>query len=791
MIDPYLTETLSRLDLWLADVCDREEARAAKLSRAGATGWGAVQAMTAASVDDLIFAGAPPPDLLPPGDHPLCRVREAFSLTPPEAEALLVLLALHLEPRYRALYAVLQDNLHQGWATERLLLTILGRTAERHRALLLGLSDSGRLVGAGLVTTPPGSFAPLEKALDLAPEVRSTLLGLPAPSSLGGVSVARSPWRAPRGDGDAPAFAVIFGAGSWRDEAEALAGVASPGGLLVLGSTDDRASALSAGAAAWRLAALHHALPIVDLTGLEDGADVAVAIELRRRTTALGGRLFVRARQALPIAAPQREARLPGYGARLAAWSGAASLRGVQLPEGAAGRLAATFRGASGLIDEAFATVPAPIDPATCEAELRVAASRLSRVPIRHAMEVPTTRTFADLVVRDTTRSALDRLVHYAENRDRLAEERGLEGRFRLRRGPLVLFAGRSGTGKTLAAEVVASALGRPLYVVDLSRLVSKYIGETEKHIEEVLSEGERAGVVLFFDEADALFSSRTEVSSSNDRYANLEVGFLLQRIERHDGLVILATNLRHSVDDAFLRRFQFRVEFPFPEPHERRAIWDRMLPPGVKRAPGLDLDAIARAHRLAGGDISNAALKAIFLAEQLRVDLGQPELERAVALELYELGRLSRREVRRKGAEPDRGELLRGFVEALETLLEDHLRGRFAKEIHIVHGAPTKEALAGKRPAVSVALYRMVAQRGAGLRLGFVVSVWSARAEEEHELLGVTHEALTGKSIGLVAGQKTVMRVQESYDFDLIYRFWSSHGHPVRASLVVEGEVG
>src|SRR6185503_10583612 len=218
-----------------------------------------------------------------------------------------------------------------------------------------------------------------------------------------------------------------------------------------------------------------------------------------------------------------------------------------------------------------------------------------------------------------------------------IADAQGLDARFRLRRGPVVLFSGRSGTGKTLAAEVVAGAVGRPLFTVDLSQLVSKYIGETEKHIDDVLRGGERAGAVLFFDEADAMFSSRTDVSTSNDRYANLEVGYLLQRIEQHDGLVILATNLNQSIDEAFLRRFHARVEFPFPEPSERRRIWELML---AGTAADVNLERIA-CQRLAGGDIRNAALKAIFLAAQDGSPVGQVHVERAVALELYELGRL------------------------------------------------------------------------------------------------------------------------------------------------------
>jgi SpoVK/Ycf46/Vps4 family AAA+-type ATPase len=351
-----------------------------------------------------------------------------------------------------------------------------------------------------------------------------------------------------------------------------------------------------------------------------------------------------------------------------------------------------------------------------------------------------------------------------------------------MRRGPVVLFSGRSGTGKTLAAEVVAGAIGRPLFTVDLSQLVSKYIGETEKHIDDVLRGGERAGAVLFFDEADAMFSSRTDVSTSNDRYANLEVGYLLQRIEQHDGLVILATNLNQSIDEAFLRRFHARVEFPFPEPAERRRIWELMLP----GAGAVDLDRVAR-FRLAGGDIRNAALKAIFLAARDGGPVAQADVERAVSLELYELGRLSRRALQ----SDDIGSSLRALTEQVELLLEQELRQRFWKEIHLIHGAPTKETLAGRRPAASLAIYRLATNGEGGLRIGMIVSAWSQHAGEEHELLGVLLELLSRARLTQIGGKKAQLAVQKSFDFDLLHRFWSSHGHPMRPSLVVDVEIG
>jgi MoxR-like ATPase len=793
MLNPFLTKALSQLDAWLVEVCKREATRAGRLAGPSEDGWDSVQAMARPAAGDLAFDEEEPPALLPDEAHPIRSVSEAFGLSAAESEALLVLLAPHVEPRYRGVYGVIQDNMQQPWPTEQLVLTVLGRSAPRRLALLSSLRDEGRLVGSGLVVPIGGAHAPLARGLDLASDVRDVLLGLGTPTSLSGLWVTSI--EAPRcrtSDAASPAIqlllaspaVVLFGQGDGRDELEDLARD-SP--RLELAAASDDALARSAGLAAWRLGALTEALTVVDLTGLAPGQDAAVAADLARRAAMYGGRVALRSREPLPIVAPHVEARTPAYGERARAWLAEATLREAALTEASAGRLAGAFRiGRAGIARVFDAAASTGFD----ELELRRAAARLVRVPIRHAAEAPVSRTFADLVVRDTTRASLERLVHFAEHRDRLAEARGLEARFRLRRGPIALFSGLSGTGKTLAAECVAQALGRALWVVDLSRLVSKYIGETEKHIAEVLTDAERAGVVLFFDEADALFSARTEVTSSNDRYANLEVGFLLQRLERHDGLVILATNLRHVIDEAFLRRFQFRVEFPFPEPEERLGIWERMLPPGVPRDGVLDLAAVARANRLSGGDIMNAALKAIFLAEHESTALSQAQLERAISLELLELGRLSRRDAEVAGAPVDRGQLIRRFVEAVAELLETRLRKRFIKEIHLVHGAPTKEALAGRRPAINVALYRMAASRAGGLRLGMIVSAWSLKAEEEHELLGAAHEALTSSTVGEIMGTSTVMRVQESFDFELIHRFWSSHGHPVRASVVVEGEI-
>jgi SpoVK/Ycf46/Vps4 family AAA+-type ATPase len=185
--------------------------------------------------------------------------------------------------------------------------------------------------------------------------------------------------------------------------------------------------------------------------------------------------------------------------------------------------------------------------------------------------------------------------------------------------GITALFFGPSGTGKTLAAEVLANELRLDLYRIDLSRVVSKYIGETEANLRRVFDAAEESGAILLFDEADALFGRRSEVKDSHDRYANIEVSYLLQRMEAYRGLAVLTTNMKSALDPAFLRRIRFIVEFPFPDAGERAAIWRRVLPPATP-IDGLDWDRLA-ALRIAGGNIRNIALNAAFLA----ADSGQP----------------------------------------------------------------------------------------------------------------------------------------------------------------------
>jgi ATPase family associated with various cellular activities (AAA)/Winged helix domain, variant len=762
---------LRRLDALLSRVCDAEEARARRLYTKE-RGWDSLRATLAPPAAELAFDDRVPEAPLCPehGLPALVRYRDTIGLASLETDVLFVLLAPFLEPRYAKLYAVLQDDGSGTLVTERLLFTVLGRTPARASALCAALSEDGRLTATGLVHQPAGTYAPRARPIELAPDVRDALLGVARPCTVAGAELA---WRAGDGDSGPQSVEAVVGSGDRLAMAACVAGPLLACARLTAPPEPATLRAL------WRVAIAHAATLVLDLGDIERREAVAIATALVALVRRRGGAALLSSPDPLALPVRQHDAPSPSFAERRALWAAAAHERAVEIDAAALDRLAGNHRLARDQIDQAF-DVSARLDPAS----LAQAAHRLGAVAIRHARAVPLGRTFDDLVLRDSSRDALERLIYFVGSRDRLAESLGLEGRFRLRRGPVVLFSGRSGTGKTLAAEVVAGAVGRPLFAVDLSQLVSKYIGETEKHIDEVLRAGERAGAVLFFDEADSMFASRTEVSSSNDRYANLEVGYLLQRIEQHDGLVILATNLQQTIDEAFLRRFHARVEFPFPDPGERRRIWSLML--GASAPEGADLDEVAR-QRLAGGDIRNAALKAIFLAEREGRAVGRPHIDRAVALELYELGRLSRRAI----DEDDVGALLRELTEVLEGLLETELRRRFLKEIHLVHGAPTKETLAGRRPAVSLALYRLATNGEGGLRIGLIVSAWSQHPGEEHELLGVLVELLGHARVTGIAARPATLTVQKSFDFDLLHRFWSSHGHPMRPSVVLDVEIG
>jgi SpoVK/Ycf46/Vps4 family AAA+-type ATPase len=227
--------------------------------------------------------------------------------------------------------------------------------------------------------------------------------------------------------------------------------------------------------------------------------------------------------------------------------------------------------------------------------------------------------TWDDLVLPEPQRQTLREIAVHVRQRAKVYERWGFAARGASGLGISALFAGASGTGKTMAAEVLANELRLDLYRIDLSQVVSKYIGETEKNLRRVFDAAEEGGAILLFDEADALFGKRSEVRDSHDRYANIEVSYLLQRMEAYRGLAVLTTNMKSALDQAFLRRIRFITHFPFPDAAQRAEIWQRIFPSHTP-TEGLDVRLLARLN-VAGGNIRNIALNAAFLA----ADAGEP----------------------------------------------------------------------------------------------------------------------------------------------------------------------
>jgi hypothetical protein len=223
--------------------------------------------------------------------------------------------------------------------------------------------------------------------------------------------------------------------------------------------------------------------------------------------------------------------------------------------------------------------------------------------------------TWADIVLPDDRARHLREICNCVKYRPVVFEQWGFDRKLSLGKGLNMLFAGPSGTGKTMAAEIMGAEVGLDVYKIDLSSIVSKYIGETEKNLARIFAEAELSNAILFFDEADSLFGKRTEVRDSHDRYANIEVNYLLQKMEEHEGVVILATNFRKNMDDAFVRRLHFTVDFPVPCEADRRRIWQKIWPSETPLASDVDLDFMARRFEFPGGNIRNVALAAAFLA--------------------------------------------------------------------------------------------------------------------------------------------------------------------------------
>ena len=344
---------------------------------------------------------------------------------------------------------------------------------------------------------------------------------------------------------------------------------------------------------------------------------------------------------AVPFAAGHVAIDLPvlAEGERRAVWEKAFAEASVEPRD--LDTLAARYRIGPGLIRQAVGAARAATGDASEAIHAFVRQTRDARLG-QYARRVERLASWSTVVLPPDILDSLRELIARVRHGRTVFETWGMIKTMATSRGLTALFSGPPGTGKTLVAGVIARELGLDLYQVDLSKVMSKWIGETERNLSTIFDAAEDGQVVLLFDEADSLFAKRTEVRSSNDRYANLEVNYLLQRLDTFEGIAILTTNTSGSIDQAFKRRMSFRLSFPFPDEETRAELWRAHLPPELPIAGGLELDSLARKYQLSGGYIRNACLRAAFLAAQDETMLHQRHLERAVALEFAELGKLS-----------------------------------------------------------------------------------------------------------------------------------------------------
>jgi hypothetical protein len=585
-------------------------------------------------------------------DERLQAAVAALGLDLLEAAVLAVCAATELNPRYGRLYAYLQDDVTRKLPSPRLVGQLLEGEGLSSADVMGAFDTHGRLRHLGALKLLGDAQTPLaERPVKLADRLAAALLGGRMDDSplLARLRTVERPAHAPGRDEAVQTVAALLSRPSHLPvvlagpDADTLLAVALDRPLVCVHVRDLDAPEVMAEAA---LVSALEERPVI-FEGLEDvepadRARLLRAIERRPERTVLTApnrtaALALGERTVLLV-----EAAAPSFAERRQAW---ADLTGRATGE--TGDVAAKFRLSMTQIVEAAevarlsATARGAASPDVEDLDLgarQASSSRLGELAAR----LPPGYRWEDLVVPDRQRELLQSISAYLRHRDRVLSDWGYEKTVARTQGLKVLFAGESGTGKTMAAQVLAAGLGLEIFRVDLATTVSKYIGETEKNLDRIFGAAEGSNAILFFDEADALFGKRSEVGDSHDRYANIEVAYLLQRMEGYPGAVILATNFRRNIDDAFVRRLDFVIDFPFPEPEDRRRIWDRVLPAEAPRHEDVDLEFLSERFKLSGGAIRNCSLAAAFQAADEDAPISMRHLVRAVAQEYGKQGRLT-----------------------------------------------------------------------------------------------------------------------------------------------------
>ncbi|MGW8572546.1 ATP-binding protein [Streptomyces niveus] len=604
----------------------------------------------------------PPLDDEPPEDLASSRLgtlAKEFGLTPLDIEILLIALVPDLDDRFEAFYGYLNDDVTRRRPSIGLALGLCGSSPADHAARAR-LAARSPLRAGGLLLVEDLERPFLSRALRVPDRVTAHLLGDDTPDPR--LADLMAPWQAVRGVGDPAPLAAVLADGvrlAYLSEDQGGAGTAlaasalTAAGLGVLG---------------------------LDLARLAEDPAPADAIRALVREARLTNAGLVCA----PLDAVSRDhphllrlltaTHVPAILVGRTPWDASWSVSPPLLLH--APRVEPSARGA--LWTEAYERwSPAPLPPAIEADHLlapflltpeqitgaargaaqtaRLAGGELTPDHVRRgaraqnaagldrlARRIEPTVTWRDLVLPPDTHTQLRELTARARHRDRVLGEWGMRPGGGRGRGVSALFAGDSGTGKTMSAEVIASDLGLDLYTVDLATVIDKYVGETEKNLERIFTEAAGVNGVLLFDEADAIFGKRSDVKDAHDRYANVESAYLLQRMESFDGLAILSTNLRANLDDAFTRRLDLVIDFPIPDPTQRLLLWERCLGPLLPRGADLDLPFCAENFELAGGNIRSIAITSAYLAADTSEPVTMTTLIHAIQREYQKLGRLT-----------------------------------------------------------------------------------------------------------------------------------------------------
>lgn len=672
-----LARRLRRTDLLLLRAVRRQRSRPAM--RAKGQFWGSV--ITDDEVDALLRAHGEidypaGPDGLEeavlasaalrdaPGGR-FARLREAFGLDGDDADLVLLSLAPEISAGYGKIFAYLNDNLNQAYLTVDMATRVL-RPGRRERLAL-----QARLLPGGppirnrllLLHPPDGMETHTSRRLHPAPRlVRWFLEEEELPGGVGFTPIDTSvdpfipkPTRQRIEDlGDSlrtPITVAVVGSTVGLREGVAQALARQVGRRLVRIDLERAKQFLDEPYDLIRELRLSNALPYVinAAPALEDPA-------LRNQLNVLGGAL-----SSLPypvlIGGSDRRAISGLLGTdrasvtvhvgrstlaeRTEAWKVAIERRGWR--SDIAEEISERFYSVGGT------TVERVLERAEAEGGGReppvemiwAAAREMSRPEFRGlALHVVPQYQMDDLIITDKIKKQLTHLTHYLSEQENVYHRWG-GNKIRARGyGIKALFSGGPGTGKTMAAEVIAGSLGLDLFRVDLSSVISRWVGETEKNLREIFDAAEGGAAVILFDEADALFGSRGEVKQAQDRFANQEVSFLLQRLEVFEGCAILTTNLQENIDEAFLRRFGAVVEFPMPTPEMRLKLWEKAIPPYAPRGDDLDMTYLSQQFVLAGGGIVNAAINACILASARREKVCMRHAVEAIAREMIKMGK-------------------------------------------------------------------------------------------------------------------------------------------------------